>query len=179
MVRSLRTHERSGQLGKVAIFERTDVLRNDLAARGHHVVYRASETNRCPGCGRAQWYVGRVTAECVFCGTAIVLAETEMSASAKQTNPHASLHLSATPWDDRRQHKRMNAKGRTLQLLLDGSPHSFALENLSEGGAMGHDPIGLSPQTALQVRLEDGMLVPATVRWVEGDLIGIAFDDTE
>ena len=103
-----------------------------------------------------------------------------MSASGKQqANVHTSLHLGPTPWDDRRQHKRMNAKGRTLQLLLDGSPHSFALENLSEGGAMGHDPIGLSPQTALQVRLEDGMLVPATVRWVEGDLIGIAFDDAD
>jgi PilZ domain-containing protein len=166
-------------LGKVAIFERTDVFRDELAARGHHVVYRASETNRCPGCGRAQWYVGRVTAECVFCGTAIVLAETEMSASGKQQGHGHSLHLGATPWDDRRQHKRMNAKGRMLQLLLDGSPHSFALENLSEGGAMGHDPIGLSPDTPLQVRLEDGTLVGATVRWVEGDLIGIAFDDAD
>lgn len=168
-------------MGRVAIFERTDVLRNELAARGHHVVYRASETNRCPGCGRAQWYVGRVTAECVFCGTAIVLAETEMSTSGKQqvANGHASLHIGHTPWDDRRQHKRMNAKGRTLQLLLDGSPHSFALENLSEGGAMGRDPIGLAKDMALQVRLEDGALVSAVVRWVDGDLVGIAFDDTE
>jgi hypothetical protein len=168
-------------LGRVAIFERTDVLRDELAARGHHVVYRASETNRCPGCGRAQWYVGRVTAECVFCGTAIVLAETEMSTSGKQqvANGHASLHIGHTPWDDRRQHKRMHAKGRTLQLLLDGSPHSFALENLSEGGAMGRDPIGLAKDMALQVRLEDGALVSAVVRWVDGDLVGIAFDDTE
>ena len=167
-------------MGKVAIFERTDVLRNELAARGHHVVYRASETNRCPGCGRAQWYVGRVTAECVFCGTAIVLAETELSTSGKvQAHGHASLDIGSTPWDDRRQHKRMNAKGRTLQLLLDGSPLSFALENLSEGGAMGRDPVGLSPNTALQVRLEDGGLVSAVVKWVEGDLVGIAFDDAD
>jgi hypothetical protein len=165
-------------LGKLAIFERTDVLRSGVAARGHHVVYRASETNRCPGCGRAQWYVGRVTAECVFCGTAIVLAEAEMSPSAKlASSGSGTISLGETPWDDRREHKRMNAKGRTLQLLLDGSPHSFALENLSEGGAMGRDPVGLIPETALQVRLEDGSLVHATVRWVDGDLIGIAFDD--
>jgi hypothetical protein len=166
-------------LGKVAIFEKTDVFRNELAARGHHVVYRASETNRCPGCGRAQWYVGRVTAECVFCGTAIVLAETEMSTSGKAQAHHPSLDVGSTPWDDRRQHKRMNAKGRTLQLLLDGSPLSFALENLSEGGAMGRDPVGLSPNATLQVRLDDGGLVSAVVKWVEGDLVGIAFDDAD
>src|SRR5437763_15212766 len=46
-----------------------------LAGRGHHVVYRAEETNRCPGCGRVNWLVGRLTAECAFCGTAIALAE--------------------------------------------------------------------------------------------------------
>lgn len=40
---------------------------------------------------------------------------------------------------------------------------------------MGHDPIGLEPETALQVRLENGNVVPAVVKWIDGDLIGIAF----
>lgn len=39
------------------------------------MMYRFGETNHCPGCGRAQWLVGRTTAECVFCSTALPLAE--------------------------------------------------------------------------------------------------------
>lgn len=42
-------------------------------ARGYHVIYREQEVNFCPGCGRTQWYVGRHTAECAFCGTTLEL----------------------------------------------------------------------------------------------------------
>src|SRR4051794_41861836 len=63
-------------MGAVNIYCRDQrALASDLVGRGHHVVYRAQETNRCPGCGRAQWHVGRATAECAFCETAIPLAE--------------------------------------------------------------------------------------------------------
>ena len=44
---------------------------HDPAHRGYHVVYRENEVNHCPGCGRSHWYVGRVSAECGFCGTAL------------------------------------------------------------------------------------------------------------
>ncbi len=44
------------------------------ATRGYHVVYRDDAVNHCPGCGRTSWYIGRSTAECAFCGTAIPLA---------------------------------------------------------------------------------------------------------
>jgi hypothetical protein len=37
--------------------------------------YRKNEANHCPGCGRSQWIVGRTTAECAFCSTALPLAE--------------------------------------------------------------------------------------------------------
>lgn len=47
----------------------------DPAARGYFVVYRENEVNHCPSCGRSHWYVGRVSAECGFCGTALPLAE--------------------------------------------------------------------------------------------------------
>ena len=47
----------------------------DPTGRGYHAVYRRNETNHCPGCGRTHWYVGRVSAECGFCGTALPLAE--------------------------------------------------------------------------------------------------------
>lgn len=45
------------------------------ATRGYHVAYRGDGTDVCPGCGRSHFYVGRVSAECAFCGTAIPLPE--------------------------------------------------------------------------------------------------------
>ena len=50
-------------------------LPHDPAARGYVLVYRENAVNHCPGCGRSHWYVGRVSAECGFCGTALPLAE--------------------------------------------------------------------------------------------------------
>lgn len=43
------------------------------AARGFSPLYRENETNHCPGCGRTHWIIGRVTAECAFCTTALPL----------------------------------------------------------------------------------------------------------
>ena len=43
--------------------------------RGYHAVYREHEVNHCPGCGRTHWIIGRVSAECAFCTTALPLAE--------------------------------------------------------------------------------------------------------
>lgn len=45
-----------------------------LLERGYSAVYRADRVNHCPGCGRSQWLIGRSTAECAFCATAIPLA---------------------------------------------------------------------------------------------------------
>jgi len=36
-------------------------------------VYRENEVNHCPGCGRCNWLVGRLLAECAFCATAVPL----------------------------------------------------------------------------------------------------------
>ena len=52
---------------------------HDSAYRGYHVVYRQHETNHCPGCGRSHWYVGRASAECGFCGTALPFAGAEFA----------------------------------------------------------------------------------------------------
>ncbi len=53
--------------------------------RGYVIVYRRAEPNHCPGCGHSQWLVGRVTAECAHCGTAlrIIAAPIPETASAK------------------------------------------------------------------------------------------------
>jgi hypothetical protein len=45
----------------------------DPARRGFHAVYRAGEANHCPGCGRTHWLIGRQSAECAFCSTALPL----------------------------------------------------------------------------------------------------------
>jgi hypothetical protein len=53
------------------------------AQRGNHVLYRHGMSNNCPGCGRSQWIIGRRTAECCFCATAIELEE-----PAPSSTPH-------------------------------------------------------------------------------------------
>ena len=39
-------------------------------------LYRQGEINHCPGCGRSHWLIGRLSAECGFCATALPLADT-------------------------------------------------------------------------------------------------------
>lgn len=51
---------------------------HDPAMRGFLPLYHMGEVNRCPGCGRSHWLVGRLSAECGFCATAIALADTGM-----------------------------------------------------------------------------------------------------
>jgi ribosomal protein L37E len=159
-------------MGAVSIYSRDRrTLGADLAGRGHHVVYRAEETNRCPGCGRAQWHVGRQTAECAFCGTAIALAEAKWVGSAKSAAP-----VETEQGANRRRHERVPVSDRSLQLLIDGSPLEFAIHNLSAGGLMGDAPARLEAGDNVQVRFEGGLVVPATVKWSDDGLIGLAFD---
>ncbi len=53
------------------------------ARRGYHIVYRDHQANHCPGCGRAHWYIGRVMAECAFCGTALPLENAALVAGGQ------------------------------------------------------------------------------------------------
>ena len=142
-----------------------------LANRGHHIVYRANQSNHCPGCGRSQWYIGRVSAECGFCGTAVPLAEARGDYGG---SPTGSARSSAS--GNQRRFARMPAKGRDLKLLIDGSPTNFALHNISEGGAMGDSALDLAPGAKVNVRFEGGILVPAVVKWAEDGLVGLAFE---
>ena len=52
---------------------------HDPSARGYQLLYRPGEVNHCPACGRTHWYVGRLSAECAFCSTAVALADTGMT----------------------------------------------------------------------------------------------------
>lgn len=40
---------------------------------GYRPTYRAGAC--CPACGGSQWHVGRTTAECAICATALPIAE--------------------------------------------------------------------------------------------------------
>lgn len=63
------------------------------AARGYCVAYRPGEANFCPGCGRSHWHVGRVSAECGFCATALPLIEATTRGNG--THARGSHHRSA------------------------------------------------------------------------------------
>src|SRR6476659_5759057 len=159
-------------MSDVLVYERASPsFAASLAQRGHHIVYRANTDNQCPGCGRSHWYIGRISAECGFCGTAVPLAETSVVEAAPATPRPRSAAASA----DQRSYPRMSAKGRKLKLLIDGSPTSFALHNISEGGVMGDSVPDLVPGAKVHVRFEGGILVPAVVKWNEDGLVGLAF----
>jgi hypothetical protein len=162
-------------MADVLVFERAaPSFAAGLAKRGHHIVYRANESNHCPGCGRSHWYIGRISAECGFCGTAVPLAE----ASWHEASPtKGSAGAPSVNVADQRRFQRMSGKGRKLQLLIDGSPTNFALHNISEGGVMGDQVADLSPGAKVHVRFEGGILVPAVVKWAEDGLVGLAFID--
>lgn len=49
-------------------------IRNALS--GYRVQYRRGEDNHCPGCGGTSWHIGRMSAECAFCGTAVEIVGT-------------------------------------------------------------------------------------------------------
>ena len=163
-------------MSNVLMFERTSAsFAAGLAKRGHHIVYRANESNHCPGCGRSHWYIGRVSAECGFCGTAVPLAGASVRESAPRLESTAARNVS--PSADGRRFPRMPTKGRKLQLLIDGSPAKFAIHNISEGGVMGDQVADLVPGAKVHVRFEGGILVPAVVKWTEDGLVGLAFID--
>lgn len=63
-------------------------LRASPGERGYGIVYRPDETNHCPGCGRTHWHVGRSSAECAFCATALPLAEGGMTGSGVFHRPN-------------------------------------------------------------------------------------------
>lgn len=160
-------------MSDVLVYERASAsFAEALAKRGHHIVYRANEANHCPGCGRSQWYIGRISAECGFCGTAVSLAETTRQ---EASGPVSRRNVATSP--DQRRFPRVPVKRRKLKLLIDGSPTNFAVRNISEGGVMGDQVCDLTPGAKVHVRFEGGVLVPAVVKWIEDGHVGLAFID--
>ena len=149
----------------------------NLMARGYQVLFRAEEVNHCPGCNGTNWYVGRVTAECGRCGTALPLAEAAATGLDPVGNTRVALHLvdGGKPFRERRRQRREPTDGRALTLLIDGAPRAFAIEDISTGGVKGAKVEGIANGRQLIVELEDGTMLPAELRWSSGGFIGLAF----
>jgi hypothetical protein len=60
--------------------------------RGYRLLFRSEVSNVCPGCGRSHWHVGRSTAECAFCATALPIAESRPIVLAGDELPVAWSH---------------------------------------------------------------------------------------
>lgn len=73
--------------------ERTRLMiDSNLKERGYGLLFRSQVTNSCPGCGRSQWLVGRTTAECAFCATALPIAENHRIVLSHNWEPKAAAH---------------------------------------------------------------------------------------
>ena len=48
-------------------------LADHLRLRQFRPVYHPDVINHCPGCGRTHWWIGRITAECAHCDTALMI----------------------------------------------------------------------------------------------------------
>lgn len=59
--------------GDIMIIENQIRDRPAIEGRGFSIVYREEQVNHCPGCGKTNWYIGRMMAECGFCTTALPL----------------------------------------------------------------------------------------------------------
>lgn len=147
----------------------------DLTARGYQVLFHPDESNRCPGCGKAQWLVGRSVAECASCGTALVIAEAQLGGFNPSGQRAVALHIVPSAPADKRQHARFSAQGRVLGLYLDGAASAFAIHNISAGGVMGDLVPKMADAQSIQIELEDGTLLPAELRWINGKQAGLAF----
>ena len=152
----------------------------DLSARGYVVLFRPDQVNNCPGCGHSQWFVDRVSAECGICGPALPIADAQQS-PARVGKKAVALHIVSDEAEqpdsgtNRRRDERVSGENRILGLHIDGSPHPFKLENISSGGVMGAMVPGIGQARSLAIELEDGTMVPAELKWSDGEFAGLAF----
>lgn len=68
-----------------------DASATTRATVGYVPTYRVGFSNFCPGCGGAHWHVGRTTAECAWCATALPIA-------AMTYDRPAPLHVAPSGW---------------------------------------------------------------------------------
>lgn len=67
------------------------IFAHDPSVRGYTIVYRQDAVNHCPGCGRSHWIIGRLSAECAFCATALPLADAHLAGPGVLRRPRTGL----------------------------------------------------------------------------------------
>ena len=152
----------------------------DLSSRGYQVLFWRDQVNHCPGCGRSQWHIGRITAECGLCGTALPIDGATQVGFELTGHKAVALHVieggkQAAEVNEQRSEERAPAEGRTIALYIDGTSHAFALQNISAGGLKGEALPGIGEASTLIVELENGIRIPAELKWCDGDFAGLAF----
>ncbi|MFA7601490.1 MAG: EAL domain-containing protein [Novosphingobium sp.] len=68
-----------------------------------------------------------------------------------------------------------NAILRKIVLEADGERHEALVRNITVSGAMVEAPGPVQPGASVTVHVEEGQAIPATVRWRDGDRIGVQF----
>jgi hypothetical protein len=68
----------------------------DLSYRGYCPIYRENEVNNCPGCGRTQWIVGRISAECSFCATALPLSDNSVRMNGRHVRDNRPVFFQSS-----------------------------------------------------------------------------------
>lgn len=69
-----------------------------LQQRGYSLLYRPGESSRCPCCGRKQWIVGRLMAECAHCEAALPLDQVHgIGSVARFVRSHAAENALPSP----------------------------------------------------------------------------------
>ena len=68
----------------------------NLAYRGYSPIYRENSVNNCPGCGRTQWIVGRISAECSFCATALPLSDNSVRMNGRHTRENRPVFFQSS-----------------------------------------------------------------------------------
>lgn len=57
---------------------------HDFLSRPFSLVYRPDTVNHCPGCTHTNWLIGRMVAECGFCGTVLPLRNSPLLATGQR-----------------------------------------------------------------------------------------------
>jgi hypothetical protein len=75
---------------------RGDRYSPNLSFRGYSPIYRENEVNNCPGCGRTQWIIGRISAECCFCATALPLSDNSVRMNDRHTRDNRPVFFQSS-----------------------------------------------------------------------------------
>lgn len=88
-----------------------------------------------------------------------------------------SLSDAPPPLTERRDGERHLTLLRVGSLLIEGRRELCLIKNISAGGMSIRAYCAITAGTRLSVELKCGQPVSGTARWIDGDVVGVAFDE--